>query len=229
MVPSANATMEPELYKLIPKGQGISIHFSRVKITEDTEEQIANMITYVKSAADLLKDAKVDIIAFGCTAGSFIKGTDYDREIIDLIEDTAKIAATTTSTSVIKALRELKLSKVSVASPYESLINERLKNFLQASGFEVPRVKGLGVTKDISHIPLERVYRLAREANDPNSGGLFISCTDLQTVDMLDTLEQDLRKTVISSNQATLWDMLRMLDIKVDIQGYGKLLTTLNK
>jgi maleate isomerase len=229
LVPSSNTTMEPELHDMIPKGYGISIHSSRIKITEDSEEQIANMVNYVESAADLLKDANVDIIAFGCTSGSFIKGVNYDKTIIKLIEDVAKVPATTTSTSVIKALKELKLSRISVASPYESWLNQKLKEFLEAQGFTVLKIKGLGVVRDIGHVPPERVYRLAKEVNDPGSNGLFISCTDFRTIEVLNSLEHDLRKPVISSNQATLWDMLKMLDIKIDIQGYGKLLTTLNK
>jgi maleate isomerase len=228
LVPSSNTTMEPELCDLLPRGCGISIHSSRIKITEDTEEQIKNLINYVKDAADLLKDADVDIIAFGCTGGSFIGGLGYDERIIKLINDTAKVPATTTSTSVIKALKELGISTISVVSPYESWLNEKLKWFLEAHGFNVLKIRGLGIRKDIAHVHPELVYRFAKKSFDPCSDGLFISCTDFRTIEILDLLEHDLGKPVISSNQATLWDMLKTLGIKINIQGYGKLLATLN-
>ena len=229
IVPSSNTTIEPELHEMIPKGSGISIHSSRIKIIEDTEDQIKSLINYVENATSLLKDANVDIVAFGCTAGSFIGGPSYDEKIIKLIEDVAKVPATTTSTSVVKALKELEISKISVVSPYEDWLNEKLKAFFEAHGFTVLKIKGLGIVKDIAHVHPELVYRFARKVYDPCSDGLFISCTDFRTIEILDLLEHDLGKPVVSSNQTTLWNMLKMQGIKIIIQGYGKLFTTLNK
>lgn len=225
IVPSANTTMEPELYKMAP--QGVSIHSSRVKITEDTEEQLLAMINDVPKAAEELKHAGVNVIVFGCTGGSFIKGLGYDKEIIGLIEGSAKIPAITTSTAVIEAIKEMVIKKLSVITPYEDWLNQKLMKFIEASGFKVLRMKGLGIIRDIAHVHPERVYRLAKEAHHPESDAVFISCTDFRTIEILDSLEQDLKKPVISSNQATMWMMMKMAGVKTPIKGFGTLLTKL--
>lgn len=225
IVPSANTTIEPELSKMAP--QGVSTHSSRVKITEDTEEEILAMINDVPRAAEELKHAEVNVIAFGCTAGSFIKGLGYDREIIGLIERSAKIPATTTSTAVIEAFKEMGIEKLSVATPYEDWLNQKLIKFIEVSGLKVLKMKGLGITRDIAHVHPERVYRLAKEVHTLESDGVFISCTDFRTIDILNVLEQDLKKPVISSNQATMWMMLKLTGVKTSIKGFGALMTRL--
>lgn len=225
IIPSANTAMEPALYKMAPSG--VSIHFSRVRLTEDSEEQILAMINDVPRAAEDLKHAGVNVIAFGCTAGSFIKGLGYDRAIIDLIERSSKIQATTTSTAMIEAFKEMNIKKLSVVTPYEDWLNQKLMKFIEENGFKVLKMKGLGITRNIASVHPEHIYRLAKEANDPESSGVFISCTDFRAVEILDELEQDLKKPVISSNQATMWMMLKMVGFKTPIKGFGALMTRL--
>jgi maleate cis-trans isomerase len=67
-------------------------------------------------------------------------------------------------------------------------------------------------------------YRLAKEVNNDKADGIFISCTNFKTLEILEKLEQDLAKPVISSNQATMWTMLRMVVVREPIKGYGRLL-----
>jgi len=226
MVPSVNKTMEPELYRLTP--EGVSLHFSRIRQVEDTLEQLGRMIEDVPRAAIELADAGVDVIAFGCTTGSLVKGHGYDREIIEKIEGNVHIKATTTATAVVEALKELGIVRLSVATPYKEWLNEKEKEFLEAHGFEVISIKGLGcLGPETADVPSERVYRLAKDVYRPRADGVFISCTDLQSIDILEYLEHDIKKPVISSNQATMWIMLRMAEVRDKIVGYGRLLTQL--
>lgn len=226
MVPSVNKTMEPELYRLVPKG--VSLHFSRIRQVEDTLEQLTRMIEDVPRVAVELSDAGVDVIAFGCTTGSLVKGSGYDKEITEKIESSVHIKATTTSTAVLEALKELKIVKLSVATPYKEWLNEKEKEFLEAHGFEVLSIKGLNcLGSETANVPLERVYRLAKGVYRPKADGVFISCTDLRSIEMLEFLEHDINKPVISSNQATMWMMLRMAGVREKITGYGRLLSQL--
>ena len=226
MVPSVNKTMEPELYRLTP--EGVSLHFSRIRQVEDTLEQLGRMIEDVPRAAIELADAGVNIIAFRCTTGSLVKGPGYDQEIIQKIEGSVHIRATTTATAVVEALKELGIVRLSVATPYKEWLNEKEKEFLEAHGFEVISIKGLGcLGPETADVPSERVYRLAKDVYRPRADGVFISCTDLQSIDILEYLEHDIKKPVISSNQATMWIMLRMAEVRDKIVGYGRLLTQL--
>jgi maleate cis-trans isomerase len=63
------------------------------------------------------------------------------------------------------------------------------------------------------------------EVDDPESDALFISCTALHTFGLIEKLEKDLKKPVITSNQATIWNVLRLAGIKDKINGYGQLLS----
>ena len=222
MVPSSNVTMEYELYKMAP--EGVTIHFTRIPQTEDTEEQLAAMINYVPQAAQLLAHARVDAIAFGCTSGSFIKGTGYDREIIKRIEENTGVPATTTTTAVLEALKLMEMRKISVGAPYTDPIMQKLKKLLEDNGFKVIKMKGLGLIKGEGDLPLDVTYKLAREIDSPESDGIFISCTDFKTVEILEILEEDLGKPVVSSNQATMWKLLRLAGLKTKIRGFGTLL-----
>ena len=222
MVPSSNVTMEYELYKMAP--EGVTIHFTRIPQTEDTEEQLVAMINYVPQAAQLLAHARVDAIAFGCTSGSFIKGTGYDREIIKRIEENTGVPATTTTTAVLEALKLMEMRKISVGAPYTDPIMQKLKKLLEDNGFKVIKMKGLGLIKGEGDLPLDVTYKLAREIDSPESDGIFISCTDFKTVEILEILEEDLGKPVVSSNQATMWKLLRLAGLKTKIRGFGTLL-----
>ncbi|MGE5485113.1 MAG: aspartate/glutamate racemase family protein [Ignavibacteriales bacterium] len=223
-VPSANAVMEPEFNMMCP--DGVTAHFARMWLKADTEEQIMGLYDKVRDAVELLSHIEPSVIAFGCTAGSLIKGMGYDRRIIRDMVEAAGVKATTTSTAVIEALKTLGLRKVAVATPYEDWLNARVKSFLEANGFEVTSIAGLGIVSgpDIVALPAGKVYGLARDAVVPGTEGLFLSCTGMPTVAIIDDLEQDLGIPVISSNQATLWQMLRLAGILRKIAGFGRLL-----
>lgn len=224
LVPTTNKTMEPELYKMTTRG--VSVHFSKLKQKEDTVEELQRMADDVPRAAAELADAEVDIIAFGCTTGSLIGGLGYDEQLIRKIESVAHIPATTTSTAVISALKELEIKTLCVATPYQDDLNRMEKQFLESHGFKIIDIRGLGCrSPEIADVSPKTIYKHARAVFRPEADGLFISCTDLRTSDVLQALEYDLNKPVVSSNQATMWMMLKKVGIGEPIDGYGTLLT----
>lgn len=222
LVPSSNITIEYEMPMMAP--QGVSFHFSRIPQTEDTEEQLEAMIDYVPEKSNLLAHARVDAIAFGCTSGSFVKGMGYDKKVIETIKNSTGIVATTTSTSVIEALKITGIKRLSVGAPYTDSIMEKLKNFLEKNGFKVVKIKGLNMVHGEGDLSLDVTYNLIREIDVPQADGIFISCTDFKTVELLEILESDFGKKVISSNQATMWKLLKLAGMKTSICGYGSLL-----
>lgn len=230
MVPTLNSTMEPELYKMAPKD--VSIHFARLAPDVDYTVTLSleRLMGYAKEATKAAKSlslVKPDIIAFGCTSGSLLKGIGYDKEIIENIESTTGVRGTTTSTAVIAALEEMKMKNVCVATPYPDWINKKTKQFLEANGINVLRIKGLENVRVISNEIPEKACKLAKEVNIPDADGIFISCTALRTIEILDALEEEIGKPVVSSNQATLWMMMKMVGISEKIQDFGKLLRSL--
>jgi maleate isomerase len=226
IVPSVNLTLEPEFYEIAPRG--VSMHFSRIRQREDTVEELMRMADDIPRAAAELADAEVDLIAFGCTAGSLLGGHGYDEQLINSIENVAHVPALTTSTAVLAALRALRIRSVSVATPYPQELNTREKDFLESHGFKVVSIAGLGCKgPENADLSARRIYKHAKETFRTDADGLFMSCTNVRTLDVLQKLECDLGKPVVSSNQATMWMMLRKIGIGDTMQGYGTLLAEL--
>lgn len=235
IIGSANYNMEPDFYKMAP--EGITVHTSRILVTESTAESIVEMEKHAVRAAEELKTAAVDILVYGCTAGSFLKGLGQDTEVIKALEDASSIPTITTSTAVVEALRLLEINKVSVATPYTDDINAKLKTFLEDNGFIVVQLKGLLDLMERKKIyPLSDIeiscigiqepyvsYKLVRKMATDDSHGFFISCTNLRAVEIIQMLENDLGKPVISSNQASLAIALKRLGIRSNVKGFGSL------
>jgi len=226
LVPSSNTTMEPEFYAMI--SANVTVHTARMRLKRVTPEGLAEMERGLEEAALSLADAKVDVIGYGCTSGSLIRGPGHDREIISKIENCAGTPAVATSGAVVDALRTLRLERISVATPYIDSINLLERRFLEASGFKVLELKGLGID-DNPTIGGQRpgtVLKLAQMVNRREAQGVFISCTNLPTIKIITKLEREIEKPVVSSNTATLWAMLRKVGFKRPVSGYGKILLT---
>jgi maleate isomerase len=224
MIPSSDFVLELDAFNMVPKG--VSVHFTRIPLPQpDTPEIIMELAKDVEKYAKLFSPLGVDVIAFGCTAGSFIGGPGYDQQIIDRISKVSGTKATTTSTSVVAALKTLKIKSISVLAPYVDEVVQKLGEFLKENGFDVPKIKGLGLDADlkIALVSPEDIYRHAKSVFVPEAEGLFISCTTFRASDVIEVLERDLGVPVVTANQATLWNMLRMAGIKEKIDGYGQL------
>jgi len=225
IVPSSNLVLESESNRLIPSG--ISVHFARSKIKRDTSEELETLAKNAPIEAKKLNDGGVDVIAFGCTTGSLLKGNDYDANIIKSIESETDAPAITTSSAVLSALREMNVKKISIATPYEQWLNNRVNEYFKENNIQVVSSKGLGKPDpiELSNLEPKHAYKLAREVDHDDADAVFISCTAFRTIEILEYLEKDLGKPVISSNQATIWSCLKILNISSETDGYGSLLS----
>jgi maleate isomerase len=220
IVPSWNTVMEYEVQRMA--GPGMSAHSVRIPHTADSEENLLNLAVQAPAVAKLLAHAKVHVIGYGCTAGGFLKGPEGDRKVgVDIAEATG-IPVATSATAIADALRALGARRVGVASPYAVWLNERVRGFLQADGFDVVAIKGLG-TEAHATITLERVQALAAEVNTPDAQAIFISCSNFRTLEIIESLEQRFGKPVVTSNASTMWKMLRVVDDRRAIPGAGRL------
>jgi maleate isomerase len=220
IVPSWNTMMEYETQRMA--GNGTSIHSMRISHTADTEENVIWMGTQVPAAAKLLAHAKVDVICYGCTGGGFIKGPGYDQQLTNEIKEVTGIPGTTTIVGVTDALRAFGAKKLCVASPYEPWLNEKLRDFLGKTGFEVLAIKGLG-TQAHSTVKPEQVEALVTSVDRPDADAIFISCTNFGTLDIIDSLEKKLGKPVVTSNSGSMWKMMRIVGDKSAVRGGGRL------
>lgn len=220
IVPSWNTVMEFEMQRM---AAGVmSIHTERIRHTADTEGNLAWMSTQAPQAAELLSHAKVDALIYGCTGSGFLKTPADDRALAAQLEAATGIPAMTTSASVADALRAIGARRISVASPYEPWLNEKLRTYLERDGFEILAMQGLG-TQSHASISVERVMALAAEVARPGTEAVFISCSNFRTLDIIEPLEASLGKPVVTSNQASMWALLRRLGDRRDVPRAGRL------
>jgi len=223
-VPSSNTTIEPEFYRTLPPH--VTLHVARLYLTQIATDSIENVVRDIEVQARNLASADVDVIVLGATAPSFLKGLGYDREVTRRIELASGKPATTTSTALVKALGELGVSRVALGAAYDDRVNGIAKDFLEASGIQVVSAKGLGMVDNLAvgrlgdHSALE----LAREIDRPEAQAIVLACTNWKTMGVLEQLEQELDKPVLSTTQVSIWSALQMIGETDPIQGYGKLL-----
>lgn len=221
IIPSWNTVMEYEFQRMaVPS---MSVHSMRISHTADTDENLTWMGTQVPAAAKLLAHAKVGVICYGCTAGGFLKGPGYDQQIIRDIETATGIPGAATAAAVVDALRALRATRVSVASPYEPWLNEKLQTYLKECGFEVLAIKGFGTQAHSSFTP-EQNAALVAEVDRAEAQAVFISCSNFRTLEIIEPLEQKLGKPVVTSNSASVWKMLRVIGDGRRVSGGGQLL-----
>lgn len=225
LVPSVNTVVEPEFNRMIP--EGVNVYAARMRNTRSDVEDSKAMLQHVARAADELGSAHTDVIAFACTASSFVEGVEGEIELRDQIERASEAKAATTSGSVAGALRTLGVRRVAVATPYPDELNVLEKQFLEDEGIEVLTIAGMGIVDafSIGKVTPQETYEFARRVWQDDADGMFISCTNLRTIDVLAQLEAELGVPVISSNLATCWGCLRALGHHDPIDGYGSLLS----
>ncbi|AAK43043.1 maleate cis-trans isomerase [Saccharolobus solfataricus] len=230
IIPSSNTTVEYEFSNVFNqiKEYRITPHFSRIKLRNVTIEDLAEMERETERAASELSTILPQIISYACTTGSLFKGPKHHEEIIQRIEKIAKVPATATSGSVINALRRLDIKRLVLLTPYIEEVNKKEIEFFSKNGFEIVKSAGMGIRENIKigQVTPEEVYNFAVNVLRNVKGdydGVFISCTNLRTFEILSRLEKETKKPVISSNSATLWETLYKINLNIKVRELGHL------
>ena len=216
-------TIEDDVLRLAPRGVGI--HFTRIKMPNQVtvNNLKATSSELAQAAALILPDSPPDVICFACTSASFILGEDLVRK--ELSKGSPKAVSTTLVTGVVQALRALNVHKLVIATPYLEDINLLEKDYFQRQGFKILELKGMNLRddSDIARVRPEYIKDFALSLDHPQADAIFISCGALRSLDIVDKLEQKAGKYVVVSNQAMIWETLRLAGIEDKIKGYGRL------
>src|SRR4030095_10703858 len=207
MVPSTNTTFEADFQLVAPRD--VTIHGQRLWLTTGAEGAAGmdRMNAEIESGAKYLATANVNVVAYGCTTGSFYRGAGYAREMLQTISKAAGVPAVAAAPAVVDALRRFGARRVSVATPYPDWNNQRLRAYLQASGLEglhaegEPHAAASGNQGINDHDP-EEVVAFASRVCRPEADALLCSCTAWRSVEAGAELERRTGKPVVTSNQA---------------------------
>lgn len=226
IVPSTNTTMEGDFHRMAPTG--VSVHTGRARLPghEVSPESLAAMAEKVQSAVEDVATCGANAIVYGCTSGSFFQGRAWDRELTSRIESAVGRPFVTTASASIEALRRLEVRRVAVATPYPDEINRRLERYLGEWELEVTALKGLLDSNVLSHATVSPyvLYRLALEVGRSDCDGVFMACTAVQAVEVVEQLERDLGKPVVTANQASFWAVMQRIGLNDKVPGFGSLL-----
>ncbi|MBO6756005.1 MAG: hypothetical protein JJ902_06740 [Roseibium sp.] len=226
-MPPTNTVNESEWRLAMP--DGVSFHTHRMALHSDigTKSGRERLDRDLDLAFDMLKPAAPDVIAYACTAGSMVNPVGA---LPDALRARHGIEAVTTSAAVIAALKALGAVKLSVATPYGQALNRHEMTFLEANGFRIQRIAGLGIGESgpseyprIARTTLEDVRAHAIATFVPGSDALVLLCTDFPTQALITDLEAHLGVAVVTSNQATLWACLRAAGITDAPRDHGRL------
>ncbi len=226
LLPSVNSAAEPQVEAMSP--DGVSFHTTRLRLKGSSEADIMGMVANVEDAASLVADAKVDLIVFHCTAASMHR-PGFDDEIVERIETATGIPATSTSKAVLDALNALDARRIALTTPYVQETNDREVAFLESHQISVLSETGMAIGGDgLAMIGVQpgEWYRRVKAQADETAEAYFISCTAIRAAEVIEPLEHDLGRPVVTSNQAMVWHSLQRLGIKDRVAGYGRLMAT---
>jgi maleate isomerase len=226
---ASSTVMEPEFYAMAP--EGVSIHTDRIVLRTVTIQGLEEMMSgdEILQCTSLLASAPLDVIIFGGTSATFLRGRGWDDAVIKRMASVSGgIPVTTTSTASLRALQAVNAKKISIVTPYIDEITARAKVFFEQNGFDVLSAKGLNIETDhaIGGVPLENVYRFAKENCNPDADALFMSCTNWRTVGAIADLECEFGIPVVSAIQASFWDCMRIARVANGGEGFGRLFKT---
>jgi len=206
-------------------GKDIDLFVNRIHcynpLTNETLAKMADDITDVTK--EILPNEKLECVAYGCTSGTVAAGYDSIKKKINLAKPEAKV--TTPITSAIKALKKMNIKDISIFTPYTDSINQSVVNYFKQSGINIKALHYFDIESDIDIGKVDRNYlfEVLSNLNLDESEALFISCTALPALDLIDKLEKKLDKLVLSSNQTLIWETLNLVGNKKPVKGYGKI------
>ena len=215
--------IEKDFIKII-KDKKISFFVNRIEcfnpLTKDNLIKMSEKVTEVTK--DILPDEKIDCIAYGCTSGTIAAGYETIQKKINKAKPEAIV--TTPSTASIKALKKLNIYKVAIFTPYSKKLNDEVLEFFKKENFEIRANSYFNIESDIDigKVDPNYLYEVLSKMDLNGADALFISCTALPALSIIDKLEEKLNLIVLSSNQALIWDTLNAIKNKEITKGFGK-------
>jgi len=206
-------------------GKNIDLFVNRIHcynpLSNETLAKMAEDITSVTK--EILPGEKLDCVAYGCTSGTVAVGYNSIKEKINKVKPEAKV--TTPITSAVKALKKMNIKNISIFTPYTESINHSVIEYFKDSGINVKALHYLDIASDIDigKVDSNYLFEVLSNLDLNDSEALFISCTALPALDLIEKLEKKLNKIVLSSNQTLIWETLNLIGNKKSVLGFGKI------
>ena len=190
-----------------------------------TKENLMKMHDQIESVTEkILPGQKINTIAYACTSGTIAIGEEKVKEKVQLAK--ADCYVTTPVTSAIKAFKEMNLKNIALFTPYPESVNKTILEYFERKNINIVSFStfNIDLDEDIASVDPKYLLETLVKLDIKDADALFVSCTALPALQILDQVEKKINKIVLSSNQTLIWDTLRSIGYTSPVEGYGKLL-----
>jgi len=228
LTPSSNTALEPLTSAIVACVPGASAHFSRFKVTEIAlDDRALSQFddSRILAAAELLADAKVDVIGWSGTSAGWL-GFDADRLLCERIRERTGIPATTAVLALNELLALRGISRIAFVTPYTADVQERIVANYRQAGVEAVAERHLGirVNHDFASVEPDTLLALMREVAGAAPGAITTFCTNLRAAPLATRVERELGIPLLDTVSTTVWGMLRAAGADPSqVQGWGEL------
>lgn len=228
LTPSSNTALEPLTSAMAALIPGASAHFSRFQVTEialDSRALAQFDDSKILAAAELLADAKVDVIGWSGTSSGWL-GFDRDRRLCERIRERTGIVATTAVLALNELLGLKGLTKLALVTPYTDDVQQRIVANYRSIGIEVVAERHLGIRVNFDFASVEPATLLAlmREAATDRPQAITTFCTNLRAAPLAQQVERELRIPLLDTVSTTVWGMLRAAgQSPAQVEGWGEM------
>ncbi|MFD5858914.1 maleate cis-trans isomerase family protein [Streptomyces chartreusis] len=179
------------------------------------------------AGVEALRLTGAEAVVWACTSGSFVYGWKGAHEQVRSLAVAAGMPASSTSFAFVHAVQELGVRKVAIGATYPDDVAALFARFLTDAGAEVTAVRGSGIitAAEVGTWGEAEVFALAKEADTADAEAVLLPDTALHTAAHIQALENELGKPVLTANQVTVWEALRLTDRRVNAPALGELFT----
>jgi maleate isomerase len=228
LTPSSNTIVEPMTSAMLAGLDGVSAHFSRFKVTEIGVSQRSNDQfdeTSILKAAELLADAKVDVIAWSGTSASWL-GFERDERLCERVTAATGVKACTSVLAFREIFESVGVSRIGLVTPYLQTVQARIVANWRAAGFDCVAERHCGLQDNFSFADVDsaQIASMVREVARSGCEAVAIVCTNLQAASLVAALEAELGIPVYDSVATTVWKSLLLAGVPTNrVRGWGEL------
>ena len=227
LVPAEDAVSERDFRLMLPD-DSVAVFTNRIETTKVcTLDELKKMAPLLQKAASMvLTDDRVDVLNYSCTSATVAIG--YESVANSLSAARPDVPVVTPVSAAVAAFQALGVESVAVVTPYPHEVNVAMYDYLEAEGVSVRgfhAFEGLLTDYEVSRLQPRALYKAGLEADNPEAEAVFLSCTGIRSVEIVEELENALGKPVVTSNQGAFWQCLRLAGCSAKVPGFGRLLT----
>jgi len=205
---------------------GVAFYEARIRNEPQiTPQTLADMEARIAPTTDLiLPGAPLDVVAYGCTSATIVLGEE--TVFARIREARPGVACSTPITAAFAAFEAFGARNIAVLTPYRDDVNQRVRNYIESAGYNVPAFGSFNVENDnvVARIDAESVCAAAAELGAADGvDAVFVTCTNIRLGPLAGRVEAEIGKPVTSSNHAMAWHCLRLAGVDDRMPEFGRL------